>query len=106
MKVANRLKAAAGAIALALTLAIAPAAHSEGMTGNLLLQICTSKQPGFPPYCRGYILGLAEGLEIGAVGAADSQLQDIVAQWLRANPAERHHSGRKVVWAALSAAFP
>jgi hypothetical protein len=49
------------ALAIALLTSPAPAAPAEVMSGNKLLEVCTSKYPEWLGYCHGFIMGVAIG---------------------------------------------
>jgi hypothetical protein len=106
---------AALAIALLTNPATAPAAQAEAMLGNKLLEACTSKNPNWLSYCRGFIMGVVYGTYLWTNsptdvalpgGADDTQLTDIVVRYLKAHPEFRHLPGHALITDALREAFP
>ena len=104
---------------VATTVIFASPVWSAGVTFldvNKLHSFCNSgKTNMMNGVCAGYIIGVADSLSTGAIqgfnacipqGPTVEQLRDVVTEWLRGNPANRHYSGEVVVAWALSAAFP
>lgn len=116
---------------------LAAPVHAQVLTGNDLLGACevqgATVQAGF---CLGYIVGVIEGLKLGAaiplLAARDenseqepidpltnsflhmcipaesenSQSVDIAVKYLRANPDIRHNPARGLILASLREAYP
>jgi len=90
----NRFLMSAGVLLILLT---SPAVAQSFVTGNNLLEICTSKSES---YCGGYIVGvfdaalpvIEEGNSVygfqfcAPQEVLQGQVVDIVLQWLRNNP--------------------
>jgi hypothetical protein len=66
-------------------------------------------------FCLGYIDGVADALDKNIIngykacvpdGVTAGQLQDVVVQYLRLNPADRHFLAFGLVADAISKAFP
>lgn len=114
-------------LALALTAATATTASHADVNGNGLLELCGDpRESNGHNLCAFYSLGVVDGLEFGAAGAAGRtgldtsavkticppagytgiQLADIVLKWLEDNPANRAEHGALVVIRAMRDAFP
>jgi hypothetical protein len=84
-------------------------AHAGFIDGNELWKSCDRKE-GF---CNGYIQGVvdaSEGRERSYFCLSEkvmsSQARDVVINWLRDNPAERHNPAAWLVTVAMMDAFP
>ncbi|MGR3548251.1 MAG: Rap1a/Tai family immunity protein [Roseovarius sp.] len=113
----------------------ATASYAQQISGNELLETCTSDDQVLAGFCIGYVIGYSEGAPWGVALAAasvggdmvgpdlnnmvgnvtgscvpadapNSQLRDVVTSYLRENPASRHESARTLIWRAYAAAFP
>lgn len=90
-----------------------PAFAATFEVGNALLQDCIQEQHLF---CLGYIVAISDVLMNGnsvngykacePMDVTAGQLKDIVVQYLRLNPAERHLGASGLVADAISKAFP
>lgn len=116
-------------------LGFATASFAEQISGNELLETCTSDNQVLTGFCIGYVIGYSEGAPWGValadasvrgemggpdvnnmVGtvtgscvpadATNGQLKDVVTKYLQENPASRHESARTLIWRAYAAAFP
>jgi hypothetical protein len=85
--------------------------------GNALYSCCAvpTKDETATSICIGYVDAIADVMAANAINGFSAcipltvrnpQLLDVVNQYLRANPAERHRAAAGLVAAALSAAFP
>ncbi|MFG6559243.1 Rap1a/Tai family immunity protein [Sulfitobacter sp. 1A15299] len=99
-------------------------ASSQNVTGNVLYEACDDGQPVAIGYCSGYLVGLWEGLALGAtisakqgsgsinVGACPppdvtfTQARDIAIRYLQNNPQSRHQDARLLLLDAYRTAFP
>lgn len=115
--------------------AIATSSSAQQISGNELLDTCTSDNQIMAGFCLGYIIGYSEGAPWGgtlaimqanpglgtdavndAVGAitgscvpseaSNEQLMDVTIKYLTNNPETRHTSARTLIWTAYSEAFP
>lgn len=95
-------------------------------SGNWLLNLCQSNEPGNFGLCIGFIAGAAHGIQFGHMAVADRakqrnpsypmicipenvsnvQLRDIVIRYLHQYPQERHIWYVQLVADALWGAFP
>jgi hypothetical protein len=91
-----------------------PVAARNFENGNQLLQYCTN-QDTTSFFCLGYTSAVADALDGNRVNGYDAciplsvnvgQIKDIVVQYLRLNPAERHLAAAGLVADAISKAFP
>ncbi|MTJ05053.1 MAG: hypothetical protein FH759_10230 [Sediminimonas qiaohouensis] len=116
-------------------LGYATAPFAQQISGNELLETCTSDNQVLAGFCVGYIIGYSEGAPWGVALAADNmpaetgtpdvntlvgkvtgscvpadasndQLRDVVIKYMQENPASRHESARALIWRAYAAAFP
>ena len=116
-------------------LVIANTSKAQQISGNELLETCTSENQVMAGFCIGYIIGYSEGAPWGTslaltqamtdldtatlnvlsnsvlgscvpVDASNKQLRDVVLKHLRNNPETRHTSARTLIWSAYSEAFP
>jgi hypothetical protein len=87
-------------------------AAADFRSGNELLEDCNEKNVLF---CLGYIAAISDGLNGNGINGYEAcipktvtagQLVDIVVQYLRLNPAERHFAAAVLVADAISTAFP
>jgi len=78
------------------------------VTGNRLLEGCTSADPDAQGICLGYVIGTVDTLTIPCLPAhvTAKQLQDIVTAYLREHPATRHQPASFLVASAVFATFP
>lgn len=85
-----------GLATFAIFLALAPLpAKSAFDTGNELYEYCTAKDNGKQLLCMGLVTGYFEGMQAGYnckshPKVTRGQLVDIVLQFLREHPADRH----------------
>lgn len=94
--------------------------HLTFVEGNQLHSWCSRQADGPSAMCFGYIIGIADGMELIA-GVADGdvrsvcypadgvtlgQVRDVVIKYLADNPDKRHFPASYLVQNALSAAFP
>ncbi|WP_306111521.1 MULTISPECIES: Rap1a/Tai family immunity protein [Roseovarius] len=122
-------------LALFCLASAATATNAQQITGNQLLDTCTSDNQIMAGFCLGYIIGYSEGAPWGgtlaimqanpglgtdavndAVGAitgscvpseaSNEQLMDVTIKYLTNNPETRHTSARTLIWTAYSEAFP
>jgi hypothetical protein len=113
------------ATVIALLTLTAPAIAQEA-TGNDFFRDC--EQPSWRGWCSGFTLGVANGWNEGVqlsqgtvesgmsqvkssgicapTGASSAQALDIVLQFLRDNPADRHFQADFLIVLALRAAWP
>lgn len=113
----------------------ATAPQAQQISGNELLETCTSDNSVMAGFCIGYIIGYSEGAPWGATlaiirateagdtdslnemaslvtgscvpsEASNEQLRDVVVKHLQSNPETRHTSARTLIWTAYSEAFP
>jgi Rap1a immunity proteins len=87
------------------------------ITGNDLLEHCSSHEPFELNFCTGYIEGVRDGLMFAAVRlksepffsvpneAKSEQVKDIVVKYLRDNPETRHKPAGMLTFLALEKAF-
>ncbi|WP_297543707.1 Rap1a/Tai family immunity protein [Roseovarius sp.] len=116
-------------------LGFATTSFAQQVSGNELLETCTSDNQVLAGFCIGYVIGYSEGAPWGValaiasargemagpdvnnlVGnvtgscvpsdAANGQLKDVVTKYLQENPDSRHESARTLIWRAYAAAFP
>ena len=109
--------------------------HAQQISGNELLETCTSDNQVLAGFCLGYIIGYSEGAPWGAnvtldnldpdksvkerneqIGlftgscvpgeASNEQLRDVVLKHIIEHPETRHESARVLVWQAYIGAFP
>lgn len=109
--------------------------HAQQISGNELLETCTSENQVFAGFCLGYIIGYSEGAPWGVnvtlynldpnksvserneqIGlftgscvpesASNEQLRDVVLKHIIDHPETRHESARVLVWQAYIGAFP
>lgn len=109
--------------------------HAQQISGNELLETCTSEDQVLAGFCLGYIIGYSEGAPWGAnvtlynldpggsvsernkqIGlftgscvpaeASNEQLRDVVLKHIIEHPETRHESARVLVWQAYIKAFP
>lgn len=98
--------------AIAATLAIsAQATMVSAITGNDLLSRIEADSPFRQGHVIGFVTGVADVLSASSVicfpaGSTVGQSVDVVATWLRRNPARRHEGGYMLVADALGEAFP
>lgn len=103
----------------ALSLSLAPlpaaAANQDGMTGQELLRLCSSKYDTEYGFCAGYISGIANtmlagdvaGLRICSMGAARTQqLIDIYRSYAEVFPENLRGSAVRNVAMSLARSFP
>jgi hypothetical protein len=90
-----------------------PVAAGNFTNGNQLLQDCTNQDSTL--FCLDYTSAVADALDGNSVNGYDAciptrvsagQIKDIVVQYLRLNPAERHFAAAGLVADAISKAFP
>lgn len=83
--------------------------------GNNLLIACTAAPGVQQGYCYGYINAIADATSNNTIDGFKAcipqqvqveQLRDVVIQYLRNHPAERHYSVLGLVAKALAGAFP
>ena len=85
-------------------------------SGNELLVDCqTSPSDSKKMYCLGYVVGAADMFEAWRrsaglpacipEGVQAGQLQDVVVQFIKSHPADRHYAGSSLVIMALVPAF-
>ena len=125
----------AKAIAALSLLLPASELHAQQISGNELLETCTSEDQVLAGFCLGYIIGYSEGAPWGAnvtlynldpggsvsernkqIGlftgscvpaeASNEQLRDVVIKHIIEHPETRHESARVLVWQAYIKAFP
>ncbi len=92
-----------------ITLALCGSAHAEFLDGNKLLSDMKGSH-GFQMSALGYVMGVADAIQ-GAVACVppsvtSGQVQDMVRNYLEANPAVRHLTGDMIVTHVLKQAFP
>lgn len=116
-------------------LLVANNSNAQQISGNELLETCTSENQVMAGFCLGYIIGYSEGAPWGATlaiiratedgdtdrlnkmaslatgscvpsEASNEQLRDVVVKHLHNNPETRHTSARTLIWTAYSEAFP
>ena len=109
--------------------------QAQQISGNELLETCTSDNQVLAGFCLGYIIGYSEGAPWGAnvtlynldpagsvsernkqIGlftgscvpeeASNEQLRDVVLKHIIDHPEARHESARVLVWQAYIKAFP
>ena len=107
---------------------------SQIVTGNMLSDWCSGFPEKYNPRCDTYIIGVIDGIAIGAIrsiatlqpnveddwterynriiaycfpnGATYAQIAKVVAQYLGENPNELHRDARALVQVSLAEAFP
>jgi hypothetical protein len=104
------------AIVIALTLYPAAPAVADTDTGNQLLAGCSAGTANFDSTtkqfeCFNYIRGAADmaaALRVFCApqGVTYGQIQDVVVNGLRNDPANRHHGSSYLIFKYLSASFP
>jgi hypothetical protein len=97
-------------LTLALLTAAAFATPAHAGDGNKLLDYCAKRSPDYY-WCTGYVLGVVDGMtymgDLKCVpDVTAGQMADVVEEWLRRNPAQRHLSGTRVIELAALAAWP
>lgn len=93
-------------------------AQAGWMSGNALLDNCTSKDEVVQLVCYGYVKGVVDatnmsgvskGLAAGPIttpnGTTGQQMVDIVIKYLQAHPEQRHFVASDTVYIALKIAF-
>ena len=122
-------------ILAALLLLPATGLHAQQISGNELLETCTSDNQVLVGFCLGYIIGYSEGAPWGAnltlygqnprlsvsqlnsqidrftgscvpQEATNEQLRDVVLKHIVEHPESRHESARVLIWQAYIGAFP
>lgn len=122
-------------IIAACALGTGHSAEAQSISGNELLETCSSDDDVYAGFCIGYILGAIEGESFGAFvvvnsltpgldtddtnrtissylqhctpsDASNQQLRDIMVKYLAEHPAQRHNSARGLILKALRDAFP
>ena len=107
-----------------LTLAIPPVPVSAAFVdGNALLKSCETKEGSATYYqessfCTAYVMGVSDTIDFyqGSdevekficlpSGVTSGQLRDVVIQFLKKNPAERHKGAQSLAFVAMLLAFP
>lgn len=91
--------------------------YANFLSGNTLLEICTSDAPTDDGFCLAYVMGAAEmgmtveqrgsGLKDACIprGVTPDQFIDVVVKYLKENPEKRHFGAAISVWAAIAKAF-
>jgi hypothetical protein len=98
-------------IVIAAAIAVSGLAHAEFWDGNKLLTSMTDENATSQGLALGYIIGAADA-QMGKVfctpasNVTGGQIQDIVKNWLYANPSLRHYTADTIVGYSLSLAFP
>lgn len=102
-------------------LGLSPTVAAENITGNDLLEFCTSQDPSDLRYCLGFIYGVKITYDLhNEYGNSSTmvikscspsswnagQIKDIVVKYLRENPKDRSHHPTILVLAALTDAWP
>lgn len=97
------------ALTLTSSLAMSSSAFAAFVDGNFLYKVCKEERS----FCTAYIQGVADGQEGAAKeyvcvpeNVSSSQARDIVFNWLRDNPAERHNPAAWLTIVALMKVFP
>ena len=116
----NRMNLGWFAAIVTLT-AAAPAHGADGgwMSGNDLLDLCTTQEPAKAGRCLGYITGIVDfsgssqveaNLKYGPLttppGVTAGQLRDIVVKYMKENPKYNHLVAADLVFIAIKRAFP
>ncbi len=102
-------------LALAATLAAttAQAQRVSKVSARTLMTACTNAKQG--DLCDAYLDGFTDAIRASGQANAlacipqtvtGTELRDVVAQWLRANPESQHETGEKVTHLALQKAYP
>ena len=102
--------------------AIAQQPTTDFSKGNGLLKVCTSDRNVDSDICFGYIIGAADGLDLMndqvkkkcnrrrsfcyPSGVAFGQINDVVINYLKANPDKRQDDSALLVEMALNQAWP
>jgi hypothetical protein len=82
------------------------------LTGNQLYENCTSETNlALKTFCLGYVAGIFDSLDTLRMTCRPNevtmgQTQDIVVNYLRDHPEERHHGASDVVGVVLVKTFP
>ena len=88
------------------------------LTGNNLLEACTSTKSSAGNFCAGYVAGVSDAVRWVAFdtnsaqsfcsgrGVNSTQVQDIVIKYLKEHPEVRQYSAPSMIYPALIAAFP
>lgn len=125
VSVPRKLRIPFAALALLLTAAVAAGQRATFFhRGNHLYELCNPSSSEFSQgMCRGYVIGVSDGLEYGRLiftgfsgqkrficmsteGTNAVQITDIVVKHLQENPASRHLVAASIVFFALHYAFP
>jgi hypothetical protein len=109
-----------GVLVLVLGVAISTPASAGFISGNELLQSCTSGGKNAEDYqnraeCRGYVQGVADELSAtqkkfrecmdAKSGVTAGQTVDVVVKYLQDNPAKRNFTAASLATVALMEAF-
>jgi Ssp1 endopeptidase immunity protein Rap1a len=97
-------------LAAAALIALSGSALSGTTTGLSLIKYCTGESL---PFCRGYLLGVADEASLCGMNAAVKlgtinveQLRAIMINYLKRNPQKWNQSGSSLVTAAFEEAWP
>lgn len=96
-------------VTTAILMAAATAvAHAEFKTVNDLFNELTDNSRR--SFAIGYVVGVhdatEQALHCSPIGITAGQISDLVLQWMRANPAERHRPGDVIVSHVLQQTWP
>lgn len=100
------------AIITALLLSVSASAWAGFKSGNELLNDLDNNSETLihKAMATGYIIGVHDATEgalhCSPMGITVGQIRDMVHQWLRANPADRHHPANAIVVHVLRSTWP
>jgi hypothetical protein len=96
-----------------LAIALTSPVHADFSDGNELLERCSSEQSFGSGYCAGYAAAIADAARVISgdqvcipATATLAQVRDVVIQYLREHPEERHYAAGSLVLRSLLVAFP
>lgn len=95
----------------------APASSYGMTTGNDVLAVCEQQDAGDGVVCIAWISGVTQGIEASGTvtkahlvcfpkGSTNGQYRDVVVQYLRSHPEQRHWPSGGLAMIALADAFP
>ncbi len=100
-------------IFIAAGIAIAPGVAHANITGEKLLEACSSKKADALAACDGYLAGVADAINTAKAGnicfpagATVKQFRDMALKELQAKPEIRHQTGSTIMTPIFASAFP